>query len=64
MDEPTLAELFARDPHEYSDQDLDRLIKEYREKRKLFNLGVRDAAAPTKLSLREVLKEAGMVKKS
>lgn len=63
MDKPTLAELFARDPHNYTREDIDALIAEYREKRKLFNLGVRDAAAPAKLSLREVLKEAGTLKR-
>jgi hypothetical protein len=62
MDEPTLAELFARDPFEYSKQDLDRIIAEYREKRKLFNLGVRDAGKTAgKPSLSDVLKEAGML---
>lgn len=40
-DEPqtTLAQLFAMDPLAYSDQDLDRIIAEFRDKRKQFNLG-------------------------
>jgi hypothetical protein len=32
----TLAELFARDPLKLTDQDLDFIIAEYQEKRKLF----------------------------
>lgn len=35
----TLAELFALDPLKYSEQDLDRIIAEFRDKRKQFNLG-------------------------
>lgn len=34
----TLAELFARDPFQYSKQDLDRLITHYREARRTFTL--------------------------
>jgi hypothetical protein len=34
-----LAELFARDPLEYSQQDLSDIIRVMREKRKQFNLG-------------------------
>ena len=34
----TLAELFSRDPFQYSKQDLDRLITHYREARRTFTL--------------------------
>ena len=36
---PTDAELFARDPLQYTQQDLDQLIERYREARKQFALG-------------------------
>lgn len=35
----TLAQLFAMDPLGYSAQDLDRIVAEFRDKRKQFNLG-------------------------
>lgn len=45
-----IAELFARDPHDLSDADLDLIVQKYREQRKQFNLGAKpkDPAKPAK----------------
>lgn len=45
-----ISTLFARDPHDLSDQDLDLIVQKYREMRKQFNAGVnpKDPAKPTK----------------
>lgn len=38
-DGTTLSELFARDPDQLGQQDLDRIVAELRAKREMFNLG-------------------------
>lgn len=35
----TLIELMSRDPHDCSKQDIEEIVKYYREKRKQFSLG-------------------------
>lgn len=42
-DEPTISELFARDPFTYTKEDIDRIIAHYRDARKQFNLGGKGA---------------------
>lgn len=49
----TLAELFARDPFDYTKDDIDRIILYYRESRASFNLGGKAAASP-KIDLGEL----------
>jgi hypothetical protein len=39
MSDNTLSELFARDPHSLSDQDIDEMTEHYREARKTFVKG-------------------------
>lgn len=47
-----IAELFARDPHNLTDQDLDLIVQKYRDMRKQFNLGAKpkDPTKPAKQS--------------
>lgn len=56
-DEPTLSELFARDPLTLTKEDIDRIIEKMREARKNFVLGGK--AAPVKKAVD--LKDLGLV---
>lgn len=55
-----IAELFARDPHKLSDQDLHLIVQKYRDMRKQFNLGVKpnNPAKPKTASKGESLLDA------
>jgi hypothetical protein len=57
MDEPTLSELFARDPFKFSEQDEDELIKYYRSKYQSFS--VTGKAKPEKAEVD--LKDLGLL---
>ena len=49
--EETITELFARDPFDYSKQDLERIIKYYREARRNFAItgkGIKEKVADLK----------------
>lgn len=59
MDEPTLAELFARDPLTLTREDLDRIIEKLRESRKNFVLGGKTAVKGEKKPVD--LKELGLL---
>jgi hypothetical protein len=55
MADETLAELFARDPFTYTQEDLDKIIAYYREARSAFNLGGKRAPKDTsKVNLDEL----------
>lgn len=43
-----IATLFARDPQDLSNQDIDLIIQRYRDSRKQFALGDRKAGKPAK----------------
>lgn len=45
----SLAELFARDPRELSAQDIDEVVKRYREAQAQFNLGARAPGSTKKM---------------
>lgn len=48
-DEPTdINELFSRDPMKLSDQDIDKIILEFRKRRNIFNASPATAAGKTK----------------
>lgn len=44
-----ISDLFARDPLSLTREDIDALIKRYREARAQFNLGVKNAGATKKV---------------
>lgn len=54
MSDNTLAELFARDPHSLTDQDIDTVIEHYREARKTFVKGGQKAAPKPDTSLADL----------
>lgn len=54
-----IAELFARDPHNLSDQDLDVIVQRYRQQRAQFNAGVKPVSPKKKPT---VLDEIGDIK--
>lgn len=56
-----IAELFARDPMQLSEQDLDQIIRAFREMRGQFNLGAK-AAGSTKPKTEKQIKENAFVK--
>lgn len=55
MSENTIAELFARDPLTYTQQDIQTIVEKMREARKNFQLGGKAAAKePKKVDLKDL----------